>query len=44
MFRMNFVSLDCKIPRLLYYDQYGVVHAVGAEALPKSFATQKEEE
>ena len=42
--RMNFVSLDCKIPRLVYYDQYGMVCAVGAEALPKSFATQKEEE
>ena len=38
------VGGDCKIPSLLYYDQYGVVRAAGAEALRESLAAQKEEE
>jgi hypothetical protein len=38
------VGGDCKIPSLLYYDQYGVVRAAGAEALREGLATQKEEE
>jgi len=38
------VGGDCKIPSLLYYDQYGVVRAAGAEALCEGLAAQKEEE
>ena len=38
------VGGDCKIPSLLYYDQYGVVRAAGAEALREGLVTQKEEE
>ena len=38
------VGGDCKIPSLLYYDQYGVVRAAGAEALREGLAAQKEEE
>ena len=38
------VGGDCKIPSILYYDQYGVVRAAGAEALREDLAAQKEEE
>ena len=38
------VSGDSKIPSILYYDQYGVVRAAGADALLESRLAQKEEE
>ena len=38
------VGGDCKIPSILYYDQYGAVRAAGAEALLEDLIAQKEEE
>ena len=38
------VGGDCKIPSILFYDQYGVVRAAGAEALLEDSMAQKEEE
>ncbi|EDR07866.1 uncharacterized protein LACBIDRAFT_298123 [Laccaria bicolor S238N-H82] len=38
------VGGDCKIPSILYYDQYDVVRAAGAETLLGSVLAQKEEE